>query len=631
MDGLRRAGNTVVGRIVVAILFGFLILSFAVWGIADMIRNVGQVSVAKVGSAEISQQAFRDAYQTELQSLSRRVRRAITNDEARALGLERQVLSRMISEAALDQRVKELRLAMSDDAIVKAITADPAFQSGGQFDRNRFNELIRSSGFTEQGFVRQQRSVYLRQQLAEAVAGTMPSPAILRDAVHRYQSETRSAEYIVLTAAQAGEIPAPDAAALKTFFDQRKAAFRAPEYRKVNLLVATPTDVAQGMVISDADAQATYEREKARFGQPERRVVQQIVFPTLDEAKAAAERIKGGATFEAVAEERKLAAKDTDLGLVTKDAIIDPAVGEAAFSLAANTTSDAIAGRFGGVIVKVGEVQPAAQKPFAEVATQIKTEIALARARQALQDLHDRIEDQRASARPLTDIAKDQKLNLRVIDGIDRAGRDKAERPVDLPDREALLRAIFGSDIGVDNEALGMRDGGWIWFEVAGIDPARDRTLDEVKDAVAAQWKEDEISGRLATKANEIVKSVDGGATLASVASGLGLEVKTATGVRRTGADGGLSQAAVAQLFGTRVGSAAAALGATPMERVVLKVTGAEVPPLLSTQQDAVRLDDQIRVALGDDVLTAYVNRLQTDLGVTINERALSQAVGGGS
>ena len=67
---------------IVAILFSFLILSFAVWGIADMIRNVGQVNVARVGSTDITALAYRDTYQTELQNLSRRARRAITNDEA---------------------------------------------------------------------------------------------------------------------------------------------------------------------------------------------------------------------------------------------------------------------------------------------------------------------------------------------------------------------------------------------------------------------------------------------------------------------------------------------------------------------------------------------------------------------
>jgi peptidyl-prolyl cis-trans isomerase D len=85
----------------------------------------------------------------------------------------------------------------------------------------------------------------------------------------------------------------------------------------------------------------------------------------------------------------------------------------------------------------------------------------------------------------------------------------------------------------------------------------------------------------------------------------------------------------VAQVFSTPVGGFASALGAGPQERIVLKVTGAEVPPLLSTQTQAQRLDEQLGLALGDDVLSAYVNKLQAQLGVKINQAVLNQAIGG--
>lgn len=632
MNGMRRAGQTWIGRVIVAILFSFLILSFAVWGIADMIRNVGQVNVARVGSTDITALAYRDTYQTELQNLSRRARRAITNDEARLLGLEQQVLNKMIAEAALDQRVKSYGLAISDDTIVKAITSDASFKgSNGAFDRNVFNELIRQNGYTEQTFVRTQRAVYLRQQLADTVAGAMPAPTVLRDAVNRYQNETRTAEYFTLGADKAGELAAPGEAVLQKFFDERKASFRAPDYRKISLIALTPADVARPDQVTDAEARAVYDANKARFGSPERRAVQQIVFPSMDEARQAAARIKDGTTFDAIAEERKLSSKDMDLGLVTRDAIIDPKVAEVAFATPAGTVSEPVEGRFGAVVVRVGEVQPEAVQPFEAAAPEIKAELAKSRARNALQDAHDKIEDQRASAKPLAEIAKDQKLTLQVIDAVDRAGRDKAQKPLALPERESLLKAVFASDIGVDNEAVPSRDGGYVWFEVNGIEPSRDRTLAEVKADVEAQWKDDEISSRLAAKASELVKRANEGAAIATLAAEIGVQANTAQGIKRSGENGGLPQAAVAQVFSTTVGRAAASIGATNQDRVIMRVTGADVPPLLSSQQAAEQIDQQLRVNLGDDILNAYVSQLQKDLGVTIHETAVRTAVGGGS
>lgn len=629
LTGMRKAGQSKVGKVVVTVLFGFLILSFGIWGVGDMVRTAGHLTVATVGSREIGAQAFRDAYQNELQQLNRRARRTVTGEEARAFGVPRQVLSRMLTEATLDQDAKELGLAMSDGAIAQAILTDPAFQgAGGQFDRNRFNDLIRQNGFTEKGFVAAQRNVYLRQQIAQTIGGEMPVPVALRDAVNRFQNETRSADTLALGPALAGEIATPDQAALQTFFDERKASFRAPDFRKVAIMALRPDDVAKAAAVSDADARAAYERNKQRFGQPETRSVEQIVFPTMDEARAASERIKAGTGFDAIVEERKLGKADVDLGVVTRDAIIDPAVAEAAFSLPANSVSDPLQGRFGAVIVRVGKVKPESLKPFEEVAQTLKQEIAVARAKDAVQDLHDTIEDQRASAKPLADIAREQNLALRQIVAIDRTGRDKAGAPVDLPERDTLLQAIFASDVGVDNESVATKDGGFVWFEVQGIEPARERTLDEVRAEVEGQWKEERISNALADKAQALVKELRGGQSLADLARQLGLEVKPVQGVKRQGAHGGLPASAVAQLFATPVGGFASAIGASPQERLLIAVTGAEAPPLLSSQSQAAQLDQQLSLALGDDVLSAYVSTLQAEMGVKVNQAVLNQAIG---
>ncbi|WP_406858245.1 SurA N-terminal domain-containing protein [Alsobacter sp. KACC 23698] len=629
MSGMRKAGQSWLGRIVVAVLFGFLILSFGIWGIGDMIRSVGHTNVAQVGSTEISALAYRDAYQNEMQQLSRRIRRAITNDEARAVGLDRQVLSKMMTEATLDERVKYYGLAISDATIAKAIFADPAFKGpSGQFDRNAFNDAIRNQGFTEQGFIRTQRAVYLRQQLADTVAGAPPVPGVLRDAVHRYQNETRAISYVAIGAEKAGEVPAPDAAALQTFFDQQKAAFRAPEFRKVTLLQLSPADVAKPDQVPEAEAKAFYERNKARYGEPEKRSIQQIVFPTADEAKAAAERIKGGLSFDALAEERKIPPQDLDLGVVSKDGVVDPKVAEAAFSTPAGSVSEPVAGNFGFVLVRVASIQPEQVKPFEAAAAEIRNEIAKGKARDAMQDVHDKIEDQRASAKPLADIAKDLKLAVKQVE-VDRAGRDKSGKPVAIADRDSVLKAAFASDVGVDNEAVSTRDGGYVWFEIGGIEASRERKLDEVKAEVAAAWKADETANRVARIASDAVRKINAGSTLEAVAGELGLEIRTAKDLKRQGAAGGLSQAAVAQAFATPVGKVATALGASAQERLVLRIDGAETPPLLSTQQAAQQLDEQIRLALSDDMLSVYVQKVQQEIGASVNEAVLRQAIGG--
>ena len=114
MQGIRKAGQGLLGKIVIAIMFGFLIISFAIWGVGDIFRGYGRNEVAKVDKTEIGLEQMRTAYQNEIQNLIRQQRRQISPEMARALGLDRQVLSRLLTEATLDQTAQGMRLPQPD-------------------------------------------------------------------------------------------------------------------------------------------------------------------------------------------------------------------------------------------------------------------------------------------------------------------------------------------------------------------------------------------------------------------------------------------------------------------------------------------------------------------------------------
>jgi peptidyl-prolyl cis-trans isomerase D len=281
------------------------------------------------------------------------------------------------------------------------------------------------------------------------------------------------------------------------------------------------------------------------------------------------------------------------------------------------------------VLVRVTQVQPESVRPFEEVAGTIKQEIALERARQQIDRVHDEIEDMRASARPLPEIAREKGLALVEIPAVERSGRDKAGNPLAaLPEQEALLAAAFSSDVGVDNEALRTRSGGYVWYDVTGIEPPRERPLEEVRAEVERQWREDEITRRLTEKARGLVERLDKGEAIESLAPEAGAEIKSATDLARRQPAGDLPPDAVSRIFATAVGKAGSAAGGAD-SRVVFKVTSATVPPLVTTTQEAERIEDQLRNAMGDDLLAQYVAETQKGISVTVNQQALRQVVGG--
>ena len=611
------------------VVMGVLIVSFGVWGIADIFRGFGQSTLAKVGHTEISINEFRQTYTDRLQQIGRQFGRPLTQDQARAFGLDRQVLEQTIAEAALDEEARRLGLGQSDAETLRVIMNDPNFKGlGGKFDAQRFQGTIRQFGFSEARYVADQRRVSQRRQIAGTItAGLEPSKTLI-DALSRFQNEQRSIEYIKLDAAQAGAIDPPSPETLATYFDEHKSQFRAPEYRKISFVVITPEELGKWSDVSDEDARKLFEQRRDRLGTPERRQVSQIVFPNAEEARAARGRIEQGLSFDDLAKERGLNPADFDLGTVTKSAILDPAVAEAAFSMPSGEISQPVQGKFGTALVKVGSVQPAVAPSYESVATDIKKEIGAERARTQAATLRDKMEDERGGGASVIEAAQKLGLTATTIEAVDRSGQMPGGQPVtNIPPGLNVVSQAFGSDVGVDNDPIAFK-GGFVWYDVLGITPPRDRTLEEVKTQVEARWRDDQVTTRLRSKATDMVQKLNQGGKLAEEAASIGAKLETATSFKREASLPGVPAGVITAAFRTAKDGVGQTPGNGGSEWLVFRVTDIGVPPVDFASDEIKKLKETLQRGLTDEQLAQYVGRLQKDIGTSINEAALAQVTG---
>jgi peptidyl-prolyl cis-trans isomerase D len=624
LRGLRQASNNWIGRILMGIVLALIAGVFVLWGIGDIFRGFGRSTVARIGSTEITVEQFRQIYNDRLQQLGRQLGRPITPDQARALRLEEQLAKQLISEGALDQRARQLRLNLSDDEIARQIMNEPAFKNtSGQFDPGRFQIYLRNSGNNEGRFAAERRRLTLRREVADMVTAEVTPPKAIGDAVNRYENEQRAIDYVVIDREKAGEVAAPTPEQIAAYFEEKKAQFRAPEYRSVVMLSVTPADIAKAADVSDADAKQYYEANKGRFGTAEKRQVEQIPFPNAEEAAVAAERLqKSEITFAALATERGLTEKDIDLGLVTRAGLVDRPVAEAAFALPEGGTSAPVQGQFGVRLVHVSKIEPEQIKKFEEMAPEIKQAIAVDRARAEISARHDKIEDERAAGSKLTEIATKLGLTARTIE-VDQSGKDPAGQPVSgLPSGVNVVANAFSSDVGVENEPLQIAGGGYVWFDVAGVTRSRERKLDEVRGAVEQRWRDDQIAERVKAKATALLDRIKTGTSFADAAAAEGLSVKTTFGLKRAGTNM-LPPQAVDAVFRAPKDGTGSANGAGPTEQVVFHLTDISVPAFNAVSFEAKRVEDAMRQSLTDDLLTQYVARLQSEFGANINMNAL--------
>ncbi|MGA7811103.1 SurA N-terminal domain-containing protein [Bradyrhizobium sp.] len=628
LRGMRKASSNWLGKSIMAVVMGVLIVSFGIWGIADIFRGFGQSTLAKVGHTEISANEFRQLYTDRLQQIGRQFGRPLTMDQARNLGFDRQVLQQTLAEAALDEEARQLGLGQSDAETMRVIYSDPNFKGvGGGFDPQRFQAIIRQFGFTEARYLADQRRVSLRRQLAGSIsAGIEPSKTLL-EALSHFQNEQRSIDYVRLGEAQAGTIDPPSPEALAGYFDEHKAQFRAPEYRKVVYVAVTPEDIGKWSDVSDDDAKKRFEQRKDKLGTPEKREVSQIVFPSVEEAQAARERIASGLSFDDLAKERKLAASDVDLGMVAKSGILDPAIAAAAFSLTSGEVSQPVKGEFGVALVKVGAIQPAVEPDYASVAPDLKKEIATERARTEVATLRDKMEDERGGGASVTEAAQKLGLKAVTIDNVDRSGQTPNGQRANIPPGLDLAAQAFSSDVGVDNDPISYK-GGYVWYDVLGITPPRDRTLDEVKDKVEARWHADQIATRLRTKADDLVQKLNQGGNLADEAASIGVKVETAAGFKREDSPPGIPAGVVTAAFRTAKDGYGQTPGTGGSEWIVYRVTNVSVPPVDLASDEMKKLKETLVRGLGDEQLAEYVATLEKNIGTSINEAAFAQVTG---
>ncbi len=625
LDSLRNAAQT---RVVKGLL-ALLILSFMVWGGQTLMVPNTPNAVVTVGDVKVSASDFRLAYERQVALLSRQLGTPLSRQQAQAFGVENQVYAQLVAGAALDQLATDMNLGLSEDRLARLIGEDPAFHgANGQFDRLTFSSVLRNAGLTEQDYINNRSQVAVRSQIVDALTDGYTAPKVLVDAIGKYRHETRTIDYLLLSNANIDAVKTPGDDVLAPWFESRKANYRAPEYRKISYIKLEPEDLAAPDAVTEEELRADYEKRKESYRTPATRTVEQLTFPSREAADAAAAKLVAGTSFDDLVKAEGKTSADVLLGDFTKERCRRKDCRRSLCRCPGWRHHARRRSAFGPVILRVTNIRPDAVRSFDEVKEELRKEIALDAAREQLVGLHDKIEDERAGGVTVKEIAEQLKLKLVTVDAVDASGKDQNGDDVkDLPEPRALLQEVFKADVGTDTLAVNIGRDGSAWFDVEEIIPARDRTLDEVRDEVAADWTAEQQRAALAAKANELKERIEKGAKLADIASELGLVVETKTGLTRATNDATLSPAAVIAAFGGPNGHVANAPGIGGDGQVLMQVTAVEEKaPADALDNDSSQIEAIAR-ASGDDILDQMVSTLQTAYGVSINQSLAETAL----
>jgi peptidyl-prolyl cis-trans isomerase D len=397
---------------------------------------------------------------------------------------------------------------------------DPSFAGNlGTFERANFQQALQQNGYTEAEYFDLQTKASRRQQIALGLFAGTVVPTTAKDLLNRYRNDTRTVEYFTLNATSLPDLGTPTDADLAAFLKAHQADYRTKETRTVDVAAMTPDILAAlpDYQPSEDEIKAEYDKTKDTLTKTEKRDVQQVVLS--DPAKLAQfeKALTDGRHFLDIVAEAGL--KATDFGLLAKGDLADTSVADAAFGLAKEGDFVIIPGIGGKRAVGVTKIEAGGTTSYDEAKPAIAKKLATAKAKAAYANIQDEIESLRAGLKPIKDIATRYKLPVATV-ALTADGSELSALPgIAQGDRAAVATMVFAATAGKLAPTVSISSTNNVWFDLSKVEPARDQTLDEVKDKVAAAWTAEKTDDALKAQVKAITAELDAGKSFQDVAA----------------------------------------------------------------------------------------------------------------
>lgn len=614
LDGLRGFAKSWPGKI----LGAFLLVGVAGFGINNVITDLGSNTVARVGDQDITSREFLRMYQSQANRLAQQIGRVPTVAEAEAMGLPSAVILNLAQSEALTGLANRMGLGVSEDKLGQMLRQDPSFQGTlGNFDPSVFNQVLQASGWTESEYFETRGDEAKREQLVSTLFAGKTLPDVAANLINDYAGTQRTIDYVTLTDANIETPAAPTEEELAAYLTEHQSEFRTVETRKVQMIDLSIASLAATKTIADDAVAAEYERIKASLTTPEKRTIEQVVL-TADQATAFEAGLAAGKDFATLATEAR--ATLTSLGTLTKAQVTDTALANAAFGLQQGgvTVIDGVAGKRA---IHVSAIEAERQPTLEEARADIVNTLATAEARTEVNDVLDQVEELRAAFRPLSEIAERFKLPLYDADVTSGGNQLDVLTNVSPEDRTKVSQAIFKATAGQLTPSIPITGNAHVFFDLIEVQPARDQTLDEVRNDVVTALTTERTNNALQAKSDELVAQLRGGAALADVAAGINLFPQISPPFSRFGSDDGSIDNVVAQAAFNGGPDYKGSVVSSSGDYIVFAVVDNTTPtePLETAAAD--NLQNEAQTGVYND----FVAALRDDAGLKINQQALTQ------
>ena len=620
------------GGIVVKSLLILLIISFGAWGIQDWLSPaISGNAVATVGDDEIGTVEVDRRVRQEVARLRQMFGNQFSQEQALKFGIIDGIINEQVNQSLIRQGASALGVTISDKLISDDIRSQSDFKGiAGNFDRERFNQVLTSNGLTEQRYVNIVRSSLTNQQYTDSFQSGARAPKIMVDAVYRHRNEKRVVEIALIKDKTFVDVGEPDTSKIEAFHKTNAKQFTAPEYRKFTFLQLEANDLVDEIEVSEEDIQDSYEARLDEFVTVEKRHVLQMVLSDEEQAKKAQTELLTGREFAIVAKEvADLDEATLDLGVVTKNDLL-PALADPAFALMQGVASTPIKSALGWHLLKVTKIEAGGTKKITEVRDVLKNDIAKERAVDSLYNLSRTLEDELGGGASIEEAASNMNFKIASVVAMDQAGKDLAGKAVTgIPAGRAFIQTTFTTEEGEDSQLTESGPEGFFVVRIDGVTAPALRPINTVRAQVIDAWKAKQRSEKSKQQAAKMAADLNNGKALSDIVGSYSLTSTVSKPFKRNdnGTNSGLSPELVKKVFDLEKTKATEGKAAAGHQVVVLASVTKANPSADKVGVDAVR--DALSQSLKDDVTAQLTTALRQEIGVDINRPLLNKMYNG--
>lgn len=619
LSGIRTFSKSIFAKV----LFGVIAISFVAWGLKASMLNLGNSrEVAEIGNQSVSPVELDRAFKRNIDKMRRVFGPSFDQQQAIQMGMLQNTVQGLISQKLLAQDAEDLGIGISDEKVRDSIFKTKSFADPktGQFDRERFNQLLYANGYSEQEFIEGMRQNLMSQQILGSLDGAANAPKPLVAKIAAYRDEERQGRYFTLDDTDIGDVSTPSDDVLKKYHKDHADKFTAPETRDATIALLTVDHLAKSVKVTDQEVQDAYNQRLAEFQTPEKRDVEQILFGPNEKQSAmdAYQALQNGADFMKIATDKAgMQESVVKLGEFTKDNIL-PDLRDAVFSLKEGEISKPVETSLGWHILRVTKITPKHEQSLDEVRQKVIEDVQHSKAQDEIYDVAANLDDELGAGTPLKQAADKVGAQLYTIKDI-KQGADLGHN---IRDSKEITAKIYGLTQGDESMIEQTKDGDRYVVNVDKVTPSALRPFEDVRADVLAAWKADEQKRLKKEKADALAKQInEQGAKFDAVAKDLDDSINDTGMTKRDGS--GLAPdvppAVAGTLFGLDQGKAKTVQSGDDVLLVVLDTVKAAKQ---STGDDK-DIASELSQGIGQDLTSEYLDHLQNEISVSVNNSVI--------